>query len=360
MSMSGQLELTGDRLPWHQMQWARIERAAVRDRLHHAILLKGPRGLGKRLFAHQLAGGLLCEATPASGDLRACGQCRACRLSLAGNHPDWHRLEPEEDKRSIGVDAVRQMIEALSLTSQSAGPKLVIVHPAEWLTHSAANTLLKTLEEPPGNAVFLLLATRPGTLPATVRSRCQSLAFTAPTREVALDWLRRAASGSSEAGATGSDSARALDEAELEKALAECSGGPVAALELARSGEMPAREKRRQEVRQLLLGRVNPLRVAEGWREAGLEEVLSAIERVCLDATAARLRSLSDASGPPGAEASHSPQIAAVQSLDFNHLLKLQAACADLRRAMLAAGSVNEQLSAENLAMLCSRHQHSG
>ena len=90
--------------------------------------------------------------------------------------PDLHWLYPEEDKETISVDQVRDVIETFTLTAHRGGAKVAIVEPAEAMTTAAANALLKTLEEPTAGSYLLLVSHQPGRLPATVRSRCQHLA----------------------------------------------------------------------------------------------------------------------------------------------------------------------------------------
>ena len=86
-----------ERLPWHQSLWQQFQQRRSADRMPHALLLAGPAGLGKELFARRLARALLCDAPTATGE--ACGQCRSCRLFQAGTHPDYSVVQSEEDKK---------------------------------------------------------------------------------------------------------------------------------------------------------------------------------------------------------------------------------------------------------------------
>ncbi len=174
-------------LPWHTSQWQQLNERRRQGRFPHALLLSGPEGVGKSHFARQLAQSLLCDAPLASGE--ACGQCRACLLINAGNHPDLSLVAPLEGKKSIAVDQVRGIGHYLSLKSQYGRRRVVVLSPADSMNVNAANSLLKTLEEPGEGTVLILSTSRPAQLPATIRSRCQALRFGEVVQREALDWL---------------------------------------------------------------------------------------------------------------------------------------------------------------------------
>ena len=109
--------------------------------------MQGAEGLGKRAFAAWLAAAVLCEKS--AGDAAAvCGACASCALITAGSHPDLLWVAPEEDKQQISIDQMRAATERLTKTSYRQGYKVAIVEPAHQMTSNAANSLLKTLEEP--------------------------------------------------------------------------------------------------------------------------------------------------------------------------------------------------------------------
>src|SRR3569832_2564259 len=162
-------------LPWHEETWARLLAARRAGRLPHALLLTGPQGMGKQRFAENWMAGLLCEAPDAEGC--ACGVCRRCQLLAAGNHPDYRQLTPPEEGKVIGVDQVRELIQYIALTPQYGANKIATIHTADKLNINAANTLLKTLEEPPPLSLFVLVTAQPSRLPVTVISRCQRIHF---------------------------------------------------------------------------------------------------------------------------------------------------------------------------------------
>lgn len=171
---------------WQQARWERVQSLRRAGRLPHALLISGPGGTGEGLFADALMQALLCTST---GATTPCGKCNACHEYIAGTHPDAIRVEPDEAGKAIGIDRIREVTGRLNLTSGGRS-KVARIEPAESMTLAAANSLLKTLEEPPGESVLLLVSERPARLPATVRSRCQRITFGLPERDSALAWLR--------------------------------------------------------------------------------------------------------------------------------------------------------------------------
>jgi len=174
-------------LPWHAGALARLETAVTGGRLPHGLLLHGPDGVGKEHFATVLAAGLFC--TGRREGLTPCGECPDCALSRAGSHPDLHWLRRPEDKKSIGVDAVREACDQLGMTSMRGGYRVAIITPAQLMTHNAMNALLKTLEEPAPRTLLVLATSRPSGLLATLRSRCQRVEVPRPPAELANEWL---------------------------------------------------------------------------------------------------------------------------------------------------------------------------
>ncbi len=167
-------------LPWHAAASAQLRQAWSAQRLPHAILVQGADGLGKRSFAAWLAAAALCEKSTGA-ELNVCGACASCALIKAGSHPDLHWTAPEEDKQQLSVDQVRAACEKLSKTSFRQGYKVAILEPAHQMTPGAANSVLKTLEEPSPNSLLVLLTSRPSGLLPTVRSRCQKLTIARPS-----------------------------------------------------------------------------------------------------------------------------------------------------------------------------------
>lgn len=175
-------------LPWQVTLLAHLLQQHGQHRLHHAWLLQGPEGTGKNGFAEALASARLCGHRDVSA--RPCGDCKSCALIRAGNHPDLLRIQPEEGKSVLKVDQVRKMGEFVSQTASYPGSaRVVILDPAEGLGQGAANALLKNLEEPPGDSLFLLISHVPGAVLPTIRSRCQPLPMPEPEQELSRQWL---------------------------------------------------------------------------------------------------------------------------------------------------------------------------
>ncbi|NPA30812.1 MAG: DNA polymerase III subunit delta', partial [Chloroflexi bacterium] len=148
------------------VQW--LQRQIAAQRVHHAYLFVGPRGVGRRTLARRFAQALTCLQPPAPGAF--CGQCRVCRQIAAGVHPDFHVLH---DPAGLKVDAVRQAQQVWNLSPREARYRIALLPEVQHATPAAANALLKTLEEPPAHLILLLTASDPDALLPTVVSRCE-------------------------------------------------------------------------------------------------------------------------------------------------------------------------------------------
>lgn len=183
--------LSGKLCPWLRPTLARLEQARTSARLGHGWLLVGPQGVGKLNLALVFAGRLLAASSSDVGDLSPSEAIAAMRTRHQpdDHHPDLYWLFPEEGKRTIAVEQIRDVSQALSLKSHRGLAKVVIIEPAEAMTTAAANALLKTLEEPLGDTYLLLVSHQPGRLPATIRSRCQRVNVPGPRVPDIAAWL---------------------------------------------------------------------------------------------------------------------------------------------------------------------------
>ncbi len=197
---------------WQDNQWQRLVQLAADQKMPHALLLSGHSGVGKRHFAEAMGYYLLCLSPV---NKVPCGRCKGCELNKAGTHPDLFVLEPEDGSRVIKIDQVRRLTEFVAKTSQQGGAKVSLINPVEALNVNAANALLKSLEEPSGDTVLLLVTQSPTQVMATIRSRCQLMEFGLPSRPESLAWL--------EPLAVGHDPQYLLDSV---------GGAPLAALQL--------------------------------------------------------------------------------------------------------------------------------
>jgi len=204
--------------PWLQGLWDNLDFS----NFPNATLLHGQSGIGKFAFSLELAKSLLCESDRVAS--RPCNQCEACHWFSTGNHPDFIALVPEthrrllphadyesdeapkngkvarddfdgeasekKEKKNISIEETRSAIEGLSIGSHRGGNRVILIYPLEMLRSDSANTLLKSLEEPPANTIFILLADRVDRVLPTIRSRCRLLTAPRPDREQGLAWLR--------------------------------------------------------------------------------------------------------------------------------------------------------------------------
>lgn len=234
--------------PWLTPLWSRL--LSMRQRLPHAVLLAGPQGVGKVDLAHGWAKSLLCEAPGAEGE--ACDQCEGCHWFDAGTHPDFLHLTLQEKENregevklatEISVDQSREAVEFVQLSTYRAGRRLVLVEPAEALNTASANALLKVLEEPPINTVFVLISHQPRQLLPTILSRCHKLDVGLPTWEESKKWL----------------TSQGLDET----ALAWAGGAPLIALSDREEGQ---EDLRAEVLKALSLGSgLDAVGLAESW-----------------------------------------------------------------------------------------------
>jgi DNA polymerase-3 subunit delta' len=228
---------------WQESTWSRL--IAQRSRLAHALLIHGQEGIGKGVLARQFASAVLCQSPIAGGF--ACGVCKACHWLEQGAHPDFLLIQPEsmaeedaedaenaEGKKSkrkpskhIKIEQIRSMQETLATGSHQAGLRVIIIEPAEAMQAVTANALLKSLEEPPPDTLFLLVSGEASRLLPTIRSRCQQVPVAPPEREMALEWLT----------AQGVSGADAL--------LSYAGGAPLKALALAEAGDLRREFSRR-------------------------------------------------------------------------------------------------------------------
>ena len=243
-------------LPWQSAQWQQLTDQYQANRLPHALLLTGIKGIGKVHFAKSFAESLLCDNRQIDGS--ACGQCRSCLLIAAGSHPDLSILMPEDDSKVIKIDQIRALIASMTLTSQYAGYKVVIISPADVMNRNAANSLLKTLEEPPAHTLLVLVTDKPAYLPATVRSRCHQLKFQTPERNMALSWLKQQPSRPEQA----------------ETLLDLASGGPFEALNLAKNDVLPLRVTQFTAFKGVAEGVHEPTKLASDWLKNGIKQPL--------------------------------------------------------------------------------------
>ncbi|MGA8278563.1 MAG: DNA polymerase III subunit delta' [Rhodanobacteraceae bacterium] len=238
--------------PWLDAPWRRLSAALDANRLHHALLITGADGLGKRTLANALINAALCESR--SGDGQACGDCRSCHLLAAGTHPDFmfvtFELRDDGKPRSeLTVEQTRRLAQRLALASQFGGLQLALIDPADAMNANAANALLKTLEEPNASTRIVLVSERPSRLPATIRSRCQRVELGVPSRESAQTWLEQ----------------QHVNAALAARALDASLGNPGLALTWASDDVVGLRADCARDLDDLAAGRIGPSALAQTW-----------------------------------------------------------------------------------------------
>lgn len=325
-------------LPWQAELWDGLISRFRAGSLPHALLFTGSTGYGKAELAEALIHGLLCQS-PAN-DNTACGQCQSCGLLAAGTHPDLKWLEPEEPGKAIPVDTIRTVGHFLSLKGQYGGRQIVFINPAEAMNRNAANSLLKTLEEPTEDALLILISSQPSLLLPTIRSRCQQVVFPRPEAKASEAWLQ----------AQLKDTGEPINIKDL---LALSDGAPLAAQVMHETGGLAVRRELASQWIGVVEGKADPLSCAKQWSDLGLPKATQWLSSWVMDLI--RLKS----GGDP----------VAMTNGDLRPQLQKLAAGLELKRlfayleqitetARWANGQLNAQLTMEDLMVIWSRQRY--
>ncbi len=225
-------------LPWLRSLRIELEHLLQAGRCSHALLLHGRRGTGRRQLALWLT-----EAFLGVDPLRT-----LAGSDEAAGHPDLLVVEPPEGKASIGVDQVRELVDFFRLTSHGGSGRLALLWPAESMTINAANSLLKTLEEPPVGSLIILISESIARLPATIVSRCQRVRIPLPPQDIALEWLELQ-----------------VGEQNLDDLLDFAGGAPLAALQLHAGNFAGTASSFSRDIEDLQQRRAIPVEIAARW-----------------------------------------------------------------------------------------------
>lgn len=297
-------------LAWLQPTQQRLISQFETERLPHALLIDGVEGIGKMHLVRSLIATVL--SLPADDEI----------AHWAVNVPDFSWVCPEEGKKSISVDQIRELGNSLTLSSHTNAGKVALISPAELMTQAAANALLKTLEEPVAQRWLILASSDVSRLPATIRSRCERVSIALPNAQSTVDWLQ----------SQGTDAALAMD------ALRWSEGAPLRALSLIESGQLERLRELRAGLSALLGGQISALALAAKLSDLDFSEVVSAVRNVCIEI----IRTQS------GAEMGDSSEFS-------DYVIDLRGLFCyldTLNRAMtLSAGSFNEELTLETLLL---------
>ena len=241
--------------PWLHDLWDQLQKLRISQQLPHAILLVGAEGLGKFELGQAFANSLLCKSPSETG--KPCGQCSGCNLLQAGNHPDFQVIEPEEEGKAIKIDTIREFIAKESITAHAGGYKPVLIHPAEAMNQAAANSLLKTLEEPVSGTIMILISANPSRLPATIRSRCQLITVSVPPADVASQWLQTI-----------------IPDGDTESMLQSVAGSPLKAIQMAGQEKRELYETIFSDFLDVIALKKDPVATAGSWVKQDSKEIL--------------------------------------------------------------------------------------
>lgn len=264
MSAFASLTLPAQAYPWQQGHWLHLTDCMRRNRLAHALLFSGPPGVGKLQFTAALIGRIFC-IQPHEGV--ACGQCKGCYLYQSGNHPDVKIVECLPKKKNISIEQIRELSDFMSKQAQLGGYRCVVIALAEQMSESAANALLKVLEEPGEQSLFILLACSIGAVKATIKSRCQILRFETPPFDQARAWLET----------------KVASKQQAELLLHLSGGAPLAALDAQEKAWFKQRAEMIKQLLALRKGQADPLTVAAAWQNNPPQDVLWAVYEWMLD-----------------------------------------------------------------------------
>ncbi|MCB5359129.1 DNA polymerase III subunit delta' [Vibrio lentus] len=170
---------------WLTPVWSEWKKSLDAERFPNSVIVNAPEGLGVEALVSQLTSALMCV----NYESEACGFCHSCELMKSGSHPDFHVIEPEKEGKSITVDQVRASNRWAQQSSQLGGLRVILLNPAEAMNESASNALLKTLEEPASNCIFILSTRNSNRLMPTILSRCQQFNVVCPQLDAGSEWL---------------------------------------------------------------------------------------------------------------------------------------------------------------------------
>ena len=242
--------------PWHHSAWRRLTGARRNGRLAHAYLIHAQPGYGRDEFARAFVAALLCEHVQTDGG--ACGTCQRCTWVEAQSHPDILEIHPSGASETITVDAIREAAEFVTLSAMEKSWKTVVIFQAERMNVFAANSVLKTLEEPPERGMIILICDRPGAVLATLRSRCQFIDAGRCEPDVAVAWL----------------TAKLGSGIDVRLALSVAQGAPLRAIEVAQAERMTIRTQLLESFQALMRGRITPLAAAAAWMSDDMSDSL--------------------------------------------------------------------------------------
>lgn len=319
--------------PWLQSQWQQLLNQHHQKRLPQALLIEGPAGMGKKALAESLAELVLCEKLSD----KACGQCRACVLHACGNHPDYYSVEPEEEAKAIKIEQIRHLTAELSQHSHQGGYQVVIINPAEKMNKAAANALLKTLEEPAGKVLIILVSHQSSALPATITSRCQRIICLGLDLPESKKWLEE----------------QLNDKESADFLLRAASWAPLRALELSKINYVAVRDQLLAQLIGLKQNQVDLLKVSAEWSKLDMSIFLPSLQMIVMDLV--RLSA--------HAEQNHLTNVDSLKTLlvlqsmgSVNQWLQLLESLQEATTLQAAANNINMQMLLESILVKYQGH----
>ena len=229
-------------LPWFDQYLTHLDL----ELLHHAFLIGGKEGVGKRQFSLQLSQLILCKE---KNEYMPCNACQPCKLFNSSNHPDFYTIKMEEGKKKISIKQVKELQTSIYESSFLNGNKVFLIENAEFLSKDASDSLLKVLEEPPENTYFIITSHRAKQLSATIQSRCSEVFINNPSKQEIENWLKK----------------ENISDENLELALDLAPGRPLKIKELLDDNILDSRNNFITEISQLIKKGKNIISLSEEW-----------------------------------------------------------------------------------------------
>ena len=229
-------------LPWFDQYLTHLDL----DLLHHAFLIGGKEGVGKRQFSLLLSQLILCKE---KNEYMPCNTCQPCKLFKSSNHPDFYTIKMEEGKKKISIKQVKELQTSFYESSFLNGNKVFLIENAEFLSKDASDSLLKVLEEPPENTYFIITSHRAKQLSATIQSRCSEVFINNPSKQEIENWLKQ----------------ENISDENLKLALDLAPGRPLKIKELLDDNILDSRNNFITEISQLIKKGKNIISLSEEW-----------------------------------------------------------------------------------------------
>jgi DNA polymerase III subunit delta' len=230
------------KLPWFDQYLAHLDL----ELLHHAFLIGGKEGVGKKNFSFLLSQLILCKE---KHEYFPCNACQPCKLFNTSNHPDFYTIKMEEGKKKISINQIKELQTNFYESSFLNGNKIFLIENAEFLSKDASDSLLKILEEPPENTYFIITSHRAKQLSATIQSRCSEVFINNPQKQEIENWLRQ----------------ENTSDENVKLALNLALGRPLKITELLDNNILDSRNNFISEMSQLIKKGKNIISLSEEW-----------------------------------------------------------------------------------------------